>query len=131
MCSDSRRARLEKKHPTRIWQSVMRRLITPFLAVLVAIILVAAPIAAQAAMPCQGQCDASLATQSDQGHAPAPCKSMAPCANVLTCVPGMALPALQRAAAPPFTLLSITYWSLARAPHGVTVEPALDPPVTA
>ena len=50
MCSDSRRARLEKKHPTRIWQSVMRRLITPFLAVLVAIILVAAPIAAQAAI---------------------------------------------------------------------------------
>jgi hypothetical protein len=123
--------RLEKNHPTRIWQLVMRRLIRPFLAMLIAIVLVAAPIAAQAVMPCHGQCDASLASQSDQGHAPAPCKSMAPCMNVLTCAPGIALPSLQRAATPPLTLLSITYWPLARAPRGVTVEPALDPPVTA
>jgi hypothetical protein len=127
----SRRPWLEKKHPACIWQSVMRRLIRPFLAVLVAIILVAAPIAAQAVMPCHGQCDASLATQPDQGHAPAPCTSMAPCMNVLTCAPGIALPALQRAAAPPLPLLLITYWPLAHAPHGVIVEPGLDPPVTA
>jgi hypothetical protein len=98
---------------------------------LVAIVLAAAPIAAQAVMPCHGQCDASLATQPDQSHAPAPCKSMAPCIDVLTCAPGIALPALQRAATPPRTLLSITYWPVVHAPRGLIVEPALDPPVTA
>jgi hypothetical protein len=109
----------------------MRRLIRPLLAVLVAIVLAAAPIAAQAVVPCYGQCDAFLSPQPDQGHAPAPCKSLALCMNVLTCVPGIALPAVQQAATPPLTLLSIIYWPLARAPRGVIVEPALDPPVTA
>jgi hypothetical protein len=123
--------RLEKKHPTRIWQLVMRRLIRPFLAVLIAIVLAAAPIAAQAVMPCHGQCDASLATQPAHGHTPAPCKSMAPCMNVLTCAPGIALPALHRTATPPITLLSITYWPRVSTPPGVIVEPVLDPPVTA
>jgi hypothetical protein len=56
---------------------------------------------------------------------------MAPCIDVLTCAPGIALPALQRAATPPRTLLSITYWPVVHAPRGLIVEPALDPPVTA
>jgi hypothetical protein len=109
---------------------VMRRLLRPFLAVLMAIAFAAAPIAAEAVMPCHGQCDASPATQPAHGHAPAPCKSMAPCMNVLTCAPGIALPALHRAATPSLALLSITYWPRVPAPRGVIVEPVIDPPVT-
>jgi hypothetical protein len=56
---------------------------------------------------------------------------MAPCVNVLTCVPGIALPALQRASQPSLTRLLITYWPVGRAPRGMIVEPALGPPVTA
>lgn len=121
---------LKRNMPPAYGMLVMRRLIRPLLSVLIAIALAATPIAAQAVMPSHGQCDASVTTHPDQDHAPVPCKSMAPCMNMLTCAPGIALPALQRGATFPLTLRLITYWPFAHAPRGVIPEPALDPPVT-
>jgi hypothetical protein len=122
--------RLERSFSGRICRLMLHRLFRPLLAVLVAIALIGAPIAAQAAMPCHGLCDEPAAGHTGSGHLPAPCKSMAPaCMSALSCLSVMALNGPQNSAAPQLSELSVAYWAPDNTDHGLSVAPALDPPI--
>jgi hypothetical protein len=121
---------LKEMQRARIWQPMMRRLLRPLLALLVAIALAGAPIAAQAAMPCHGSCDAPIATHGGVSGLPDPCQGMIPgCMNALTCFSIVTLPALQSPTRPELTELRVAYWPGIPAVHGRSVAPGLDPPI--
>jgi hypothetical protein len=107
-----------------------RRLVRPLLAILVAIALFAAPIAAEAAMPCHGLCDAPAAKHDGASGLPLPCKGMVPgCINALTCLSTVALPARHSPARPHLAALAVAYWTAVAFIHERTVAPGLDPPI--
>lgn len=116
----------------------MLRLFRPLLAILIAIGLVGAPLAGQAAvpLPCHGACITSMADHADPGHLAAPCKLPAPCKNMapacmgaLSCFAIVSLSGPQNAAAQGLSWLPVAYWGDEHEIDGLSIDPALGPPI--
>jgi hypothetical protein len=110
---------------------MMRRLLRPLLAILIAFALIG-PLAAQAAapMPCHGECFSLTAHQADPGQFPTPCKSMATvCMTALGCVATVNLPDYQSVAATRLSWAPVTYRADTRVIDGLSLAPDLGPPI--
>ena len=116
----------------------MLRLFRPLLAILVAIAFIGAPFVVQAAapMPCHGACLTSMADHADPGHLaapcklPAPCKSMMPaCMGALSCFSTVSISGPQTIMAPGPSWLPVPYWGDNHKIDGLSVDPALGPPI--
>ncbi len=122
----------------RTWGIMVFRLFRPLLAILVAIALIGAPFAVQAAatLPCRGACLTSMADHADPGHLAAPCKlpascnSMMPaCMGVLSCLSVATLSGPQTVTAQGPSWLPVAYWGDDHKIDGLSVDPALGPPI--
>jgi hypothetical protein len=121
---------LKQTKPRRICHPMVHSLLRPLLAFLVALALIGAPVASQAAMPCHGMCDTPAAHHNGTSTLPAPCKGLMPtCMSALTCLSTIAVPPLPFSAAPQMAALPVAYWAANSAAHGHIVEPGLDPPI--
>jgi hypothetical protein len=123
-------AALKRTRPWRICPLMVRCLLRPLLAVLVAVALIGAPVASQAAMPCHGMCDAPAAQHDGASTLPAPCKGLAPaCISAPSCLSTVALPTLPSPDSPQLTAFPVAYWTAAFPVHGHIIEFGLDPPI--
>jgi hypothetical protein len=123
-------AALKQTKLPRICQPMVRCLPRPLLAFLVAVALIVAPVASQAAMSCHGICDTPATQHHGASTLPAPCKGLAPaCISALTCLSTIALPALPYPDSPQLTAFPVAYWTAAFSVHGHIIEPGLDPPI--
>ena len=108
------------------------RLLRPLLAILVAAALIGAPaVQAASAMPCDAMHMAAADHQASSGNAPtpAPCKATPTCVDALGCVSVASLPAPAISTARLLTWTPVAYWAGADAREGLSVEPALLPPI--
>lgn len=108
------------------------RLLRQLLAILVAVALVGAPtVQAASAVPCDAMHMAAADHQASSGkaRAPAPCKTTPACVDALGCVSIASLPAPAISAPGPLTWTPVAYWVGADAREGLSVKPALDPPI--
>jgi hypothetical protein len=108
------------------------RLLRPLLAILVAVALAGAPaVQAASAAPCDTMHMTAAEHQASSGEAPAPapCKMTPACVDALGCVSLTSLPAPAIPAAAPLTWTSVAYWAGADTREGLSLKPALDPPI--
>jgi hypothetical protein len=112
---------------------VMGRLIRLMFAMLIATVLIGAPVV-QAAVTMS--CDTTVASMADHrpsGHsqAPTPCKEKMPgCADVLSCGFSASLNARITIATNEQVWASAVYWPIADLLEGLVVKPDLGPPIT-
>jgi hypothetical protein len=110
---------------------MMRRLLRPLLAILVAFALIG-PLAAPAAAPmlCHGERLSPTAHQADPGQFPSQCKSMAlVCMSALGWVATVNLPNYQSVLATRLSWVHVTYRADTRLIDGLSLVPDLGPPI--
>ena len=109
------------------------RLIRRLFAMLIAMTLIGAPVQAMVFMQCDTVAASGSDNQpfSDQAPAPVPCTGMMPgCLDMSGCAITAGLPVRVTGAAHKLIWTPLTYWAAADMHEGLSVEPALDPPIT-
>ena len=107
------------------------RLLRPLLAILVAVAL-AGTLAAQAAstVSCDSMQMIATVHEAPSGQARVPCKGMTlGCVDALGCVSTSSLPAPAISASGPLIWTHVVYWAATDVREGLSVKPALDPPI--
>lgn len=116
------------------WQAMMVRLARLLLAVIFTLALAGMPaVDAAVAVSCDTTHAATVDNQPSSGHAPAsaPCKTMMPgCVSASSCVPSALLHVHADRQAAPALGQRIALWACHDARAGVSIEPALNPPIT-
>jgi hypothetical protein len=104
------------------------------LAVIVALAFAGMPaIEAAAVVPCDATHASTIDDQAPSRHAPtsAPCKAMmATCASTVSCVSSAVLQVHAVSAAAPSVGKRVARWARADVRAGLSVKPALKPPIT-
>ncbi|WP_140882870.1 hypothetical protein [Muricoccus nepalensis] len=118
---------------TSLWAKsppMLLRLLRPLLAILIAFSMIAAPTVQAAAIPCDTMQMVSDRQVSNVGaqHS-VPCEVTPACLDALGCVAIASLPVPAISAARPLAFAPVAYWTGTDTREGLSVEPALNPPI--
>jgi hypothetical protein len=112
---------------------MMMRLLRQLFAVVIATALIGAPVQAAIVMPCDAIVTSAPdhALFSDQAPPSTPCGGMMlVCPDMVGCGVTAGLPAHVTGVAHELVWTAAAYWAGAELPHGLSVQPAIDPPIT-